>query len=98
MSVIINIKVTPSSGKQEFTLNKSNEIKCFLKKPPKKGLANAELIKLISKKLKIPQNYISIISGLTSRKKKIKIDLDITKSKCIEMLGLSNQKDIFEQI
>lgn len=95
MALIIEIKVTPQSGKSCFELDKQGVLRGFLKSAPEKGAANKELIKLLSKKLKIPQNDIEIISGLTIRKKKIKIHKSLTFEQFCDKFELSYQKDLF---
>ena len=94
MALIIQINVTPSSGRQKSRLNKSGILKIYLKNPPERGKANAELIKLLSKQLKIPQAQISIISGAISRKKHVKIETNITEEELYTKLGIHLQMSI----
>lgn len=94
MALIIEIKVVPLSGKARFELDKQGHLKCFLKSAPEKGAANKELIKLLSKELKIPQNDVEIVSGLTLRKKRIKLHRAITFESFCQKLGLSHQKKL----
>ena len=90
MPALLELKVVPQSGKQGFARDKSGVIKCFLKSPPEDGKANLELVKLLSKTLKIPQADIQLILGATSRKKTIKINqLDIPI--ILARLGLETQ-------
>ena len=97
MALIIDLNVVPSSGKQEIKLDKRGFIKCYLKSNPEQGKANAELVRMLANELKITQSQITLISGLTSRKKKIKIDLSITLDELLDMLGIHRQKTVFEQ-
>lgn len=78
MALLIEVKVVPLSGKQKCVLEEDKTIKCFLKSAPVKGRANYELIKFFSKILKIPQHYVKIVSGGMSRKKRVKIDAEIS--------------------
>lgn len=94
MALILEIKVTPQSGKSSFEIDKQGDLKCFLKSAPEKGAANKELIKLLSKELKVPQNDIEIIAGLTIRKKKIKLHVALTFEQFCQKLGLSHQKTL----
>ena len=94
MALIIEVKAVPSSGKQECKTDKSGTIKCFLKSAPEAGKANAELIKFLSKKLKVAQNQITILTGTTSRKKRIKIEADISLDQFCEQVGIELQKAI----
>jgi len=94
MSVSLSIKVIPSSGRQALSTDKSGQIKCALKSPPEDGKANAELIKFLSKKLKITQECVKILQGQTSRKKTIKIDTQMTTEEVMSALGVEVQMRI----
>ena len=69
MPTLLELKVVPQAGKQGFIRDKSGIIKCFLKSPPEDGKANQELIKLLSKTLKIPQASIQLLMCATSAKR-----------------------------
>ncbi len=86
MALLIKIKVIPNSGKQKVFLDKSNQLKCYLKSAPEKGKANLELIKFLAKELSITKNDISIISGATTRKKKLKINAEISFDEFLKKL------------
>ena len=77
MSLFIDIKVIPSSGKRMCKIDKNGMVKCYLKSVPEKGKANKELVLLLADILKIKKALIEIVSGHTSRKKRIKIEVDI---------------------
>lgn len=71
----LRIKVLPKSNKNEFAEFLADEtIKIRIKAVPEKGKANAELIKFLSKELKLPKSHISIISGKTDQVKLLKIE------------------------
>lgn len=91
MSITIEVKVVPSSGKLKVTLNKANMIVVYLKSQPEKGLANRELIKLIAALLGLVQQQVTLVSGLNSRKKRIRIETDMNKDQLFQALGLTNQ-------
>ena len=95
MAFIFDVKVTPSSGRIEWSLDKTGNLKCHLKSPAEQGKANDELIKSLAKKLGIPQNMVSIASGAQSRKKRIQIDVEMTYARLLELLGIDWQMDMF---
>lgn len=95
MSYIFEVKVVPSSGKNGFVLDKAGCLKVYLKNPAEKGLANAELIKLLAKALGLTQQDVEITSGAISKKKKIKIPLSLTFEQLIARLGIERQGSIF---
>jgi uncharacterized protein len=95
MAFIFDLKVTPSSGRTEWSLDKTGNLKCHLKSPAEQGKANNELIKSLAKKLGITQNMVSIVSGVQSRKKRIQIDVEMTYARLLELLGIDWQMDMF---
>ncbi len=95
MALTLDIKVVPSSGRQQYKL-KNGQLVCYLKSPPEKGLANKELIKMLAKALKIPQDALSIVAGKTSRKKRIWIAHDITLDQFLAQLGIEEQLRLFD--
>ena len=95
MNSTFEIKVTPSSSRQQWALDKNGSLKCFLKNPPEKGKANKELIDLLSKALSVPKQEIEIISGLTSRKKRVTLPVIITFNELLKKLGIEQQYSLF---
>lgn len=97
MTLIVEIKVVPSSGRNKWILDKSGTLKAYLKSPPAKGLANQELIKMIAKALKLPQNNVSVISGATMRTKRIKIEALVTLDDLHAALGIEKQLSLLNK-
>jgi uncharacterized protein len=91
MAVLLEIKVTPQSGRQQFVRDKSGIIKCFLKSAPEGGKANEELMKLIGKLVGVSQEHIRLIQGATSRKKVLKIDTTLDQRAVLQRLGVEIQ-------
>jgi len=94
MALVVTIKVVPSSGRQVCVLDKSGGIKCFLKNPAERGLANNELIKLLAQAAGVPQNSVIIMSGQTSRTKRVKIETDLTLEALMLRLGIELQHSL----
>lgn len=97
MALICEIKVVPSSGKSACKLDKNGMLKCYLKSPPENGKANKELIKMLAKELGVSQDEVEILSGETSRNKRIKIDRDFTFDELLVKLGIERQMPLFEE-
>ena len=95
MALIIECKVVPKSGKNAWKLENNNRLKFYLKNPAEQGKANQELIGLLSKQLGVARASISILTGLTSKIKRIKIDADITFDYVLKVLGLDKQLSLF---
>lgn len=96
MSIQIMIKVVPSSGRIEWTVDRSGTVKCYLKSRPEKGLANRELIKLLSQRLKIAQEHIMIVGGVTSRTKRIMIQANLSMPDVMQRLGVEHQQRLIK--
>ncbi len=75
--IIFEVKANPRSKSSEISkiesVNNLYLLKIKIKSIPEKGLANEEIISIISEKLKVPKSKIKILSGLTSSRKKISI-------------------------
>jgi uncharacterized protein (TIGR00251 family) len=95
MALFFEVKVTPSSGRIEWKLDKSDNLKCYLKSSAEQGKANAELIKTVAKAVGVTQYMVTIVSGGQSRKKRIKIDVDMTYDKLLGLLGIDRQISLF---
>lgn len=78
------VTVSPKSSRSEAVID-GDSIKIYLNSPPADGKANAELIKLLSKKLHIAKSSICIIKGEKSRKKKILIE-GFSKEEIVKLL------------
>jgi uncharacterized protein (TIGR00251 family) len=91
MALIIEVKVVPSAGKNGWILDKVGKLKGYLKSPPERGIANQELIDLLAKALKIPKQKVILVSGATSRIKRIKIEHELTIEQLYDALGIERQ-------
>ena len=73
MSVKIKIRAVPNAPKSECAGEYGDALKIKLAAPALDGKANVELVKFISKKLKISKGNIQIACGETSRDKLVEI-------------------------
>jgi len=94
MDIQLTIKAVPQSGRQSLVQDKNGQLKCFLKSAPEKNKANAELINILSKKLSLPTNNLTIIKGGTSRTKTIKIQSNLSLPEILQKLGIETQKPL----
>jgi uncharacterized protein len=88
MSLIIDIKVKPGSSRSCIALDKAGLLVAYVKSQAQEGKANRELIKLLAQSLAVPQADITIIAGITGRKKKISINQSLTLGQVMCRLGL----------
>lgn len=78
--ILINVKVVPNSSKtivtgvEETGLNKDLYLKIKISSPANENKANEELIKFLSKTLKIAKTSVIIVKGDKNKEKKILLD------------------------
>jgi hypothetical protein len=70
---LLQVKVKPNSKQQNISEEPDGTLTIRLKSPPVDGKANAELIKLLSKRFNVPKSQITIKSGLSSKNKLIEL-------------------------
>lgn len=76
-----SLRVRPGAPKSGITgVLADGSIKIAIAAQAEDGEANRELISFLSQFLKISRDQISIVSGVTSRKKLVKIISDATRS------------------
>ncbi len=78
------MRVIPRASRSEIVGEYDGSLKVKLASPPVDGAANAELIKLLAKKFGVPKGDVEILSGETSKNKRIKIN-NLSKSKFDEV-------------
>lgn len=71
---VYNIKVVPRAKQAKVEKIDDDNLKVWLTAPPVDNKANLALIKLIAEEFNVKRNQISIIKGVTSRNKVIKIE------------------------
>ena len=70
---IISVKVLPKSSRDEVMGMEGGICKVKIKAPPVDGKANKALITVLSKEFNLPKKSIEIVSGWTSRLKRVRI-------------------------
>ena len=70
--LIFAVHVVPRASKSEIIGEFNGALKIRLAAPPVEGAANRELIRVLAKFLKVPQNAVEIISGESSRRKVVR--------------------------
>jgi len=72
--MILHVKITPNASKNEIVGWEGELLRLRIRGVPEKGRVNEELIAFLAKYLKIAKSHIEIVSGHTSRLKKVKIE------------------------
>jgi uncharacterized protein (TIGR00251 family) len=85
--VILDVKVIPRAGRTALAGTRDGSILIRLAAAPVDGAANAELIAFLSTLLDVPKRDITIVSGETSRQKRVRIDgvtAEAVRQKCAQ--------------
>ncbi len=70
----LHVKVTPKARRREIIGFEGECLLVKLTSAPEKGKANKELVRLLGELLGIAQSRIQLLSGATSRHKKVAIE------------------------
>ena len=79
--IILNLHIQPNAKKSAFAGEFGDSLKIRLAAPPVDGKANAALIAFLSQELNLPKSAFEIVSGETSRQKRLKIAGDAAEIK-----------------
>lgn len=63
------VRIVPRASRSEIAGEQSGALRIRIAAPPVDGAANRELIRLLAKMFKLPQNAVAIVSGVTSKSK-----------------------------
>jgi len=74
-ALTFSVHVLPRSSVPAFAGSYNNALKIKLTAPPAQGAANKQCCQLLAKALSIPKSSIEIISGHTSRHKRLRIHI-----------------------
>jgi len=85
---LIQVHASPRASKNQILGLHGDALKIRLKAPPVDGKANEALIEFLSQTLGIPPRQITLLSGQTSRKKRLKLQ-GISASQVENTLGIS---------
>ena len=69
--LLLTIRVTPRSARDEIVGTHGNALKIRLNAPPVDGKANSQLIRFLGERLKVPLSRIQIVRGRMGREKQV---------------------------
>ncbi|HSE31440.1 MAG TPA: DUF167 domain-containing protein [Pyrinomonadaceae bacterium] len=72
--IVFNVKVVPRASRSELAGEQDGALRVRIAAPPVDGAANEELKRLIAKKLEVKPRSVTIVSGRSSRIKKITVE------------------------
>lgn len=88
--LVLKVKVVPRSSINKIVGMEGDALKVKVKASPVDGLANKDLVALLSKRLKIAKKSVEIISGHTSRLKLVRFH-DIQNLSIIESINTNKE-------
>ena len=71
--VTFAVRIVPRASRSEIVGEHNGALRVRIAAPPVEGAANRELIRLLAKEFKVPQTFVEIVSGATSKNKVIRI-------------------------
>jgi uncharacterized protein (TIGR00251 family) len=71
--VTFTVRIVPRASRSEIVGDHEGALRIRIAAPPVEGAANRELVRLLAKELKVPQNAVEIISGTSSKNKIIRL-------------------------
>jgi uncharacterized protein (TIGR00251 family) len=72
--LIVPVRVTPRARRNALAFEANGTLRVWLTAPPAEGAANAALLTLLADRLRLPRRAITLLSGETSRQKRIAIE------------------------
>ncbi len=72
--VILPVRAQPKARKNAVTGTHDGRLRVAVTQAPEKGKANAAIVKLLAKQLKLKASQVSLVSGETSPQKKFLIE------------------------
>ena len=70
----LDILVQPRASRAKLGPMHDGRLKVSVTSPPVDGEANAAVIELLAKELRVPKSAITIVAGTTGRRKTVRID------------------------
>ena len=72
-ALVLDLHVQPGAKRTEAAGRHGDRVKIRLAAPPVDGAANDELVRFVAEAFGVPKRNIEILSGATSRQKRVRI-------------------------
>ena len=82
----IQVKVNPRSSRNKIEVIDATSLHVWTTAPPTDGQANAAVCDLIAKAAQVPKSSVGVISGPTSRYKRVRVE-GLSLEVLLERLG-----------
>ena len=90
VSATLSVRIQPRSSKNGVTRMEDGTLKIRLTAPPVDGAANEALVKFLSEALSVSKSQVEIVTGHTSREKRVKIS-GMSEADVIHLLNTAGQ-------
>ncbi len=70
----LRLRVQPRSGREGLAGERDGALLVRVKAPPAEGQANAAVIRLLARTLKVPASRLSLLQGQSGRQKLVRIE------------------------
>jgi uncharacterized protein (TIGR00251 family) len=70
----LRVRVTPRAKRNEIGSFRDGVLQVRVAAPPAEGKANASVLKLLAKRLRVPRSSLQVVQGESSRDKVIRIE------------------------
>jgi len=71
--LIFAVRVVPRASRSEIVGEHNGALRIRIAAPPVSGAANRELVRILAKTFKVPQNAVEIVSGANSKSKTVRV-------------------------
>ena len=71
--VVFSVRVIPRASKPGLAGTRDGALLVRLSAPPVEGAANAELVEVIARLLRIPKRAVAVVAGERSRDKRVRV-------------------------
>jgi len=71
--LIFAVRVVPRASRSEIVGEHNGALRIRIAAPPVSGAANRELVRILAKTFKLPQNAVEIVSGTNSKSKTVRV-------------------------
>ncbi len=85
--VELSLHIQPRSGRTEIAGPHGDALKIRLAAPPVDGEANEELIRFLARTLGVPKSAVTLVSGATGRRKRVRVE-GVGIAQASHLLGL----------
>ncbi len=90
VSATLSVRIQPRASKNSISRREDGSLKIRLTAPPVDGAANEALVKFLSDILSVSKSQVEIVSGHTSREKRIQI-IGMNEDDVIRLLKIDQQ-------